>query len=115
MASSEIVRIEIAPGRATVMARSPSAGVGVNDIAAGFAGDTIAIGFNESYLRDALAVFGGGEVDLHFTEPDKPLLIAKEGNDGFYAVVMPAKTPDAVTEFAKFAVAEAADLERVAA
>jgi len=48
-----------------------------------------AMGMNWHYLADVLSVMGSEEVDLHITDPSRPVLVKGPADEGFSAVVMP--------------------------
>jgi DNA polymerase-3 subunit beta len=56
-----------------------------------YSGQSMTLGFNASYVLDALSVMDEEQVRLEFSEPLSPCLFRPEGNDDYLCVIMPMK------------------------
>lgn len=64
-----------------------------DEIPAEYAGEPMTIGFNPSYLIDALSAMTSDEVELRTNDPLKPAVLrsAEENGDGYLVLIMPVR------------------------
>jgi len=85
---SKGVRMSFESGNLTITSRAPEMGEAEVHVAlAGYEGDDLDIGFNPTFITEALRVIHSPEVLLELKSPNKPGMI-KSGNDFLY-VIMP--------------------------
>ncbi|MEI8195478.1 MAG: DNA polymerase III subunit beta [Phycisphaerae bacterium] len=84
---SKGVRLSFASNTLSISSRAAEMGEAKIDLAVGYTGDTIEIGFNPNYLLDALKVAQTEEVTFEMKTPNKPGLL--RSGPGFLYVVMP--------------------------
>ena len=85
------VRVELAPGRLSLSARTADVAEGAESIPVGYNGtETVEIGFNHEFLRDGIESVPGDEVRLGLISSLRPALL--ESVDGtFWYVIMPIR------------------------
>lgn len=85
------VRVELAPGRLSLSARTADVAEGAESIPVGYDGtETVEIGFNHEFLRDGIESVPGDEVRLGLISSLRPALL--ESADGtFWYVIMPIR------------------------
>lgn len=84
------VRLSLASGTLRVTAHNPEQEEAFEEVPVDYAGDEIEIGFNVSYLLDAIGAVQPGEVVLGLNDPDSSGTIRSESGPGIY-VVMPMR------------------------
>lgn len=85
------VRLTFAAGLLTVQAHNPEQEEAEDQLEVDFAGDEIEIGFNVSYLLDALAAVDTDTVEVGLTDANSSCLIRAPGNVSVKYVVMPMR------------------------
>jgi DNA polymerase III subunit beta len=85
------VRLSFAPNLLTVQAHNPEQEEAEDQLEVGFAGDEIEIGFNVSYLLDALAAIETETVEVGLTDSNSSCLIRAPGDTTVKYVVMPMR------------------------
>jgi len=85
------VRLTFAPGLLTVQAHNPEQEEAEDQLEVNFTGDEIEIGFNVSYLLDALAAVETETVEVGLTDANSSCLIRAPGNVNVKYVVMPMR------------------------
>jgi DNA polymerase III subunit beta len=85
------VRLTFAPGLLTVQAHNPEQEEAEDQVEVGFSGEEIEIGFNVSYLLDALAAVDTEQVEVGLTDANSSCLIRAPGNVSVKYVVMPMR------------------------
>ena len=85
------VRVELAPGRLSLSARTADVAEGAEAIPVGYDGsETVEIGFNHEFLRDGIESVPGDEVRIGLISALRPALL--ESADGtFWYVIMPIR------------------------
>ncbi|MFM9124438.1 MAG: DNA polymerase III subunit beta [Actinomycetota bacterium] len=85
------VRVELAPGKLSLSARTADLAEGAESIPVGYDGtETVEIGFNHEFLRDGVESVPGDEVRLGLISSLRPALL--ESADGtFWYVIMPIR------------------------
>lgn len=54
-------------------------------------GDPVDVGCNAKYMRDAIAALGGGELELHVTDPTTPFRVNGRGEEDECVTIFPAR------------------------
>ena len=85
------VRLTIEPGSLRVAASNAEQEEAVDELDIDYGGDTIEIGFNVTYLIDALANMGQDMVRIDFADNNNSALITNPENANFQYVVMPMR------------------------
>jgi DNA polymerase-3 subunit beta len=85
------VRLTFAPSLLTVQAHNPEQEEAEDQLEVGFSGETIEIGFNVSYLLDALASIEAETVEVGLTDAHSSCLIRAPGDASVKYVVMPMR------------------------
>jgi DNA polymerase-3 subunit beta len=85
------VRLTFAAGLLTVQAHNPEQEEAEDQLEVGFTGDDIEIGFNVSYLLDALGAVETETVEVGLTDANSSCLIRAPGNVNTKYVVMPMR------------------------
>jgi len=85
------VRVSLEKGRLKALAHNPDQEEAEVEIEVDYNGDTLEIGFNVSYLLDALAIVRTEKVRLTMTDPGASTLIVPEGPSTCRYVVMPMR------------------------
>ena len=85
------VRLTFAAGLLTVQAHNPEQEEAEDQLEVDFAGEEIEIGFNVSYLLDALAAIEADTVEVGLTDANSSCLIRKPGDSTVKYVVMPMR------------------------
>lgn len=84
---SKGVRLAFDKGKLTLSSRAPEQGEATIGLAIEYPGEPIEIGFNPTFLADALRVVGTPMVSIELKDPNRPGVL-RAGEDFFY-VVMP--------------------------
>jgi DNA polymerase-3 subunit beta len=84
---SKGVRMHFSKKGLVLTSRSPESGEATVNFPCKFEGADIEIGFNPSFLTDALKVVDGDEISLELTAPNRPGLL--KGGANFLYVIMP--------------------------
>ncbi len=85
------VRVTLEPNRLCALAHNPEQEEAEVDVEVEYSGGNVEIGFNVSYLLDALAIIKTDKVRMTITDPGASALIMPEGNSGCRYVVMPMR------------------------
>jgi len=85
------VRLTFAEGLLTVQAHNPEQEEAEDQLEVGFTGEEIEIGFNVSYLLDALGAIDADTVEVGLTDANSSCLIRKPGDSTVKYVVMPMR------------------------
>lgn len=85
------VRLTFASGLLTVQAHNPEQEEAEDQLEVSFAGDELEIGFNVSYLLDALAAIETETVEVGLTDANSSCLIRSPGSKQVKYVVMPMR------------------------
>jgi DNA polymerase-3 subunit beta len=84
---SKGVRLAFGKKGLVLTSRSPESGEATINFPCKFEGSDIEIGFNPSFVTDALRVVDADEITLELTAPNRPGLV--KGGSGFTYVIMP--------------------------
>ena len=85
------VRLSVEPGTLRVASNNAEQEEAVDELDIDYSGDSIDIGFNVTYLIDALASMGQDMVKVDLADGNSSALITIPGNDSFKYVVMPMR------------------------
>lgn len=85
------MRIGIADGSLTLQAQGASSGMASDSVEAECSATDATIGISHRYLADALSAAACDTVEMHCGGELDPVLIERQGSDGFQAVVMPMR------------------------
>lgn len=85
------VRISLGPGTLRVVANNPEQEEAEDEMEVAYDGETLDVGFNVTYLMDALNALPGENARLYFTDASSSCLVAPEGEERCRYVVMPMR------------------------
>jgi len=85
------VRIRLTSGRLEMLAHNPENEEAEEHLEIEYEGDPIEIGFNVSYLLDALAAISGDTAELHLIDPNSSCLLTDAADDSCQYVIMPMR------------------------
>lgn len=85
------VKVSVRPGLVHVVANSPDAGSGSDEIEANYDGEEITIAFNARYLIDVLNLMDDGVAEMALADSAAPALIRISGVDNARYVLMPMR------------------------
>lgn len=86
------VRLDLEPGKITLISMNPDVGEAREEIAAQYKGEQVTVGYNARYVMDILQAMEGESVRLELQEPLSPTIILEAGNQDYTCVVMPMRT-----------------------
>jgi DNA polymerase-3 subunit beta len=85
------VRLTVAPGLLSVQAHNPEQEEAEDSVEVSYQGDEVEIGFNVTYLLDALSAVDGETVEIGLTDANSSCLIRTPGSSSARYVVMPMR------------------------
>jgi DNA polymerase-3 subunit beta len=85
------IRLIIRKGNVTLQAHNPEQEEAEEDVEVSYDGDDIEIGFNVSYLQDALGAIDSEQVTLSVVDGNSSCLMREPGNEDCKYVVMPMR------------------------
>ncbi|MDH3315397.1 MAG: DNA polymerase III subunit beta [Gammaproteobacteria bacterium] len=85
------VRLSLAPGILRVVANNPEQEEAEDEMEVAYDGDSLEVGFNVTYLMDALNALPSANARLYFTDASSSCLIMPEGKERCRYVVMPMR------------------------
>ena len=85
------VRMTLSPGKLMVAANNPEQETAEDEIEIEYAGENLEIGFNVSYLIDALGTLPSDIADVFLTDPSSSCLIQPHESSSCQFVVMPMR------------------------
>lgn len=85
------VRLEVEAGRALVQAHNPEQEEAEEELEVEYGGSALEIGFNVTYLLDALAAVDSEKVEIALSDGNSSCLIQAPGNSASQFVVMPMR------------------------
>ena len=88
---SRAIKVVLSEGLLTISATNPDLGEAQEELDINYDGETIEIGFNATYVLDALNTTGAKETRLCVSEANAPAEIGASEPDGSRAVVMPMR------------------------
>ena len=90
-AKTNIIRVEILPGKLQLTSQNPDAGEGRDFLEVDYDGEDLVVGFNFKYLLDVLSVLSGPEVIFSINDQFSPGLLTSPEDDGSLFVIMPMR------------------------
>ena len=85
------IRLSLEPGRLRVVANNPEQEEAEDEVEVRYEGEPLEIGFNVSYLIDALTALPAEEAVMHLGDASSSCLIVPEGDGDCQYVVMPMR------------------------
>ena len=85
------IRLMLAPGVMKIQAHNPDQEEAEEELEIDYSGEELEIGFNVTYLMDALGAVHGDEVTIGLSDPNSSCLIEEPGNEHARYVVMPMR------------------------
>jgi len=88
---SNAVRLTFSENLLRISTQNPDLGEARDDVAVGYKGEELSIGFNARYLLDVLGALPSEEVRLSLGDEHSPALIQAPDDESYVAVVMPMR------------------------
>src|SRR5262245_11305200 len=85
------VRLEVEPGKAVIQAHNPEQEEAEEELEVQYTGNAIEIGFNVTYLLEALSAVESAQVEIALNDGNSSCLIQTPGEDRSQFVVMPMR------------------------
>jgi DNA polymerase-3 subunit beta len=85
------VRFDLEEDKLTVSSSSPDLGEAKEEVAIGYKGDNLSLGFNARYILDVLGSMSSDRVFFEFQDPLSPVLVKEEENENYKCVIMPMR------------------------
>jgi len=85
------VIVTLAEGKIILNSNNPDVGEANDEIDVVYAGEGRSVGYNVTYLADALDVIDEGQITFEIGEGMKPGIVRAVGNDDYFCIVMPLK------------------------
>ncbi len=83
------IKVAVSEEGMEISHQNPDLGEAKEAVEAVYSGEPLEVGFNASYLVDALKVMRSEEVTFTLTEPSRPTRISGPADEDFLAVIMP--------------------------
>lgn len=88
---SVVIKLEFTEGELTVSSQAQDVGEASESLPVPFNGETLSIGFNHTYLREALEMMEDERVQFKLTSPIRPGVIQTLKDDSFLYLLMPIR------------------------
>jgi DNA polymerase III subunit beta len=85
------IRLSVRPGLLTIQAHNPEQEEAEDQVEVSYQGEELEIGFNVTYLLDALSALEGERVEIGLTDPNSSCLVRAPGTANAKYVVMPMR------------------------
>lgn len=85
------VIISLSPGKIVLNSNNPDVGEANEEIDIVYEGEPRSVGYNVTYLTDAIDVVDEERIDFEIGEGMKPGIIRAVGNENYFCIVMPLK------------------------
>jgi len=85
------IRLSVRPGLLTIQAHNPEQEEAEDQVEVSYQGEELEIGFNVTYLLDALSALEGDRVEIGLTDPNSSCLVRAPGAPNAKYVVMPMR------------------------
>jgi DNA polymerase-3 subunit beta len=85
------VILTLSNGRVVLNSTNPDVGEAKDEIEVSYEGEERSVGYNVTYLADAIEVIDEERVDIEIGVAMKPAVIRAVGNENYYCIVMPLK------------------------
>ena len=90
-AKSNIIKVELEPGRMVVSSQNPEAGEGRDMVETDYEGEHLSVGFNYKYVLDVLSVIVGDVITVSINDQYSPGLVTSADDEGSLFVIMPMR------------------------
>ncbi len=85
------IRLNLKPGALTIQAHNPEQEEAEDQVEVRYEGEELEVGFNVTYLLEALAALEGDKVEIGLTDPNSSCLVREPGAARAKYVVMPMR------------------------
>jgi len=85
------IRLALKPGVLTLQAHNPEQEEAEEELEVAYEGEELEVGFNVSYLLDALGAIDGGEIEIGLTDANNSCLLSAASTPNAKYVVMPMR------------------------
>jgi DNA polymerase III subunit beta len=85
------IRLSVRPGLLTIQAHNPEQEEAEDQVEVGYQGEELEIGFNVTYLLDALTALESERIEIGLTDPNSSCLVQTPGAPSARYVVMPMR------------------------
>jgi len=85
------VIITLSPGKIVLNSNNPDVGEANDEIDVVYEGEGKSVGYNVTYLTDAIDVIDEERIDFEIGEGMKPGIVRAVGNENYFCIVMPLK------------------------
>lgn len=85
------VKLNLSNGRMVLSVTNPDSGSAEEEIAVGYDGEALEIGFNARYLLDVAAQIGAENMSIHFADSGSPTIVRDPGDAQALYVLMPMR------------------------
>jgi len=85
------IRLTLRPNQLTIQAHNPEQEEAEDQVEVSYEGEELEIGFNVTYLLDALAALEGERIEIGLNDPNSSCLIRMPGSSDVKYVVMPMR------------------------
>ena len=85
------VIVTLSPGRIVLNSTNPDVGEANDEIEVSYQGEERSVGYNVTYLTDAIEVIDEERVEFEVGAGMKPGVIRAVGNENYFCIVMPLK------------------------
>jgi DNA polymerase-3 subunit beta len=88
---SRAVRFQVGAGKLTISSSNPELGEAQEELDIDYSGPALSVGFNASYLQDALTATRAKEVTVAFQDEMSPIQVRPTDDDDTLAIIMPMR------------------------
>ena len=85
------VKFGLSKGKLELSSNNPDIGEAREEINVDYKNDELEIGFNATYMMEAVGVIGGDEVVLELKDRESPAMLKSANTDGYVYVIMPMR------------------------
>lgn len=85
------VKLSFSDNQAVLSVANPDRGTATEEIAVGYDGEPLEIGFNSAYLTELVSQFPAGDVRMTLADAGSPTVFTSDKADGYLAVLMPMR------------------------
>jgi DNA polymerase-3 subunit beta len=88
---SRAVRVQVGVGKLSMSSSNPELGEAQEELDIDYSGPVLKLGFNASYLQDALTATRAKEVEIAFQDEMSPIQLRPTDDDDTLAIIMPMR------------------------
>jgi DNA polymerase-3 subunit beta len=88
---SRAVRVQVGAGKLSMSSSNPELGEAQEELDIDYSGPVLKLGFNASYLQDALTATRAKEVEIAFQDEMSPIQLRPTDDDDTLAIIMPMR------------------------